>query len=346
MTRLVVYVGAQRTGSEGIHRALFVNEPELARQGVLVPVTGRHDLSATAVRHHHLPWSLDPDDDRVRDDRVWEALAEEIDDSSASTAVLASGLFAQLAADPARSAEVVRRLRGVSDDVTLVMFVRDQLALLNSLFCRQVRELALSCGFDSYLQESPDAGLYDFAATFRPWYEDESIRFVSVPWDRDGGSDALSTLLTAGEISFDDRTLSKVADTPDEIVGPIAVEALRLLTADLRGRFPDFDPNEPAAIRLRRRAATAVRAKGWCKNEFWGWGPGQAAEALARYTGSNQEFARRTGNAGWTLPAPHARAQNVAELVELSPGAVNRVHRFVTDMETAYIRLRARQVAA
>ncbi len=204
MTRLVVHIGAQRTGSEWIHRGLFANLDVLAEHGVLVPETGRHELSANAVRHHPLAWSIDPAKRSVDDGQIWDALAQEIDQSSATTTLLSSGLFAPLAADPAFAPLLMDRLRSLSDDVTVVFLVREQLGLLNSLYRIRVKAFEITHDFDTYLDESTDVRVYDLAS-FRPWYDDSAIRFVGVPWDEDTEGDPLAALLAASDISVGRR---------------------------------------------------------------------------------------------------------------------------------------------
>ncbi len=344
MTRVVVHIGAQRTGSEAIHRGLYVNQELLARHGVLVPTAGRHELSPQAVRHHLLAWNLDPHEDRARDDRVWDDLAREIEESSASTVLLSSELFAPLAANPAFGPQLLERLRGLADDVTVVFFAREQLGLLNSLYCNRVKTFEVTSDFDAYLEGSTDTRLYDLES-FAPWYDGGAVPFVAVPWDPDGAADALAALLEAADISVDSNELRVPEETFGEDLGPVGIEATRLLGAHLRGRFPDFRYDEPAARRLRRRASTAALEKGWCGPEFWGWSPRRADQAVARYAESNQEFARRTWGGDWDLPAPLDRSRNVAELVELDPETVNRVLRFVNEMERVFVRLRAKQDA-
>jgi hypothetical protein len=240
---------------------------------------------------------------------------------------------------------MLERLRGLADDVTVVFFAREQLGLLNSLYCNRVKTFEVTSDFETYLEHSPDARLYDLGS-FAPWYDGGPVPFVAVPWDPDGDTDALAALLTAADIAVDTGELRAAEETFGEELGPIGIEATRLLGASLRGRFPDFRFDEPAARRLRRRAATAALAKGWSAEEFWGWSPRRADQAVARYAESNQEFARGTWGGDWSLPAPLDRRRNVVDLIELDPETLNRVHRFVNEMERLFPRLRTKQDAS
>jgi hypothetical protein len=344
VTRVVVHIGAERTGTEAIHRGLFANQDVLAQHDVLVPVTGRHELSPRAVRHHLLPWSLDPTDDRADGDQTWADLATEIEQSSASTVLLSSGQFAPIAADPARAAVLLERLRALAEDVTVVFFAREQLGLLNSLYCNRVKMFDVTSDFDTYVESSSDSRLYDLES-FAPWYVDGSLPFVAVPWDPTREADSLADLLAAASVPIDSSELRQPDEIFGEELGPVGIEATRLLGAVLRGRFPDFSPDEPAARRLRRRASTAALAKGWLADEFWGWSPRRADQAVAHYAESNQEFARRTWGGDWGLSSPLDRRRTVVDLVELDPEKLNRVHRFVNEMARMFPRLRSKEAA-
>jgi hypothetical protein len=340
VTRVVVHIGAPRTGADAIDRGLFTNLDVLARQAVLVPETGRHDRSPQAVRHHLLPWSLDDSPGHPVDRGVWDLLAREIEHSGADTAILSSAQFARLAADPGLAPVLRERLRGLADDVTVVLFVGEQLSTLNSLYCTRVRTFEVTSDFDTYLDQTTDAQLCDLGS-LRSWYDDGRIPFVAVPWDPYGKADALAALLTATGVAIDAAELRPAPDTFGDELGPIGIEATRLLGANLRGRFPDFSWDEPAARRLRRRSATAVLGHGWFAGQFWGWSRQRADQTVAHYADSNQEFARHCWGQDWQLPAPLDRPRQVADLVELDPEELNRVHRFVNEMSRIFPRLRA-----
>lgn len=347
--RVVVHIGAQRTASDAIHRGLFANVDTLADNGVLVPAAARHEgaVSPNAVRHHLLAWSFDRSGEHPYEPTVWDALAAEIAASSAHTALLSSELLAPVAADPSAAAHLQGRLRSLSDDVTVVLFVRDQLTLLNSLYCQRVKSFEVSGDFETYLAHSRDASVYDLAASFGPWFE-AGVRFVAVPWPLVCSLDATHVLVEAAGIDVDPGELltSPASRAQDIALGPIGIEATRLLGVSLRERFPDFRWGELAARRLRRRATKAALSNGWFGDEFWGWSQARADEVAAGYAESNQEFARRAWGGGWDLPAPVGRVRNVAVLDQLDPLSADQVQAFLADMARTFRRLRNRQAAA
>lgn len=346
MKRIVVHIGAQRTASEAIHKGLFSSQEALAAAGVLVPQAGRHAMSPAAIRYQPLAWYFDPSGQHPHDPGVWDALATEIDRSSAHTVLLSSELLGVVASDPATAPALHEQLKRLSSDVTLVYLAREQLGLLNSLYCQHVKTFETNWDFDTFLRRSPDVARSDLVTSFRPWYDGSDVRFVAKPWDVDAEGDALAALLHLAEIDLGDATLTRSEGDNGDELGPIGIEALRLLGSYLRGRFDDFDAGEPAARRLRRKATQRARLNEWYGNDFWGWTPQAAASAADRYAAPNREFARHVWGGEWTLPSPRSRQRSVADLVELDPASVNRVHRFIIEMEKAFTVLRSREATS
>ncbi len=346
MKRIIVHIGVQQSGSRLVPKGLFTNADLLAEHGVLVPMTARHKLSPIAVRHHLLAWSFDPDGDHPYDAAVWDTLRAEIDAAPADTVLLSSALLAGVAADERTGPLLHDRLRSLSDNVTVALVVREQLGLLNSLYCQGVRFLELTCDFDTYLRDSPDLTICSPAEAFRPWYDGSDVEFLAMPADPADDSDQLGALLSLCRIDVPADGLVPYESSERQELGAVGVEATRLLGTYLRGRFPDFRPGEPAARRLRRKAATAAERLGWCTDDFWGWRPQQAADAADRFAASSQQFARQVWHGDWSVEAPVDRERNVADLVELDPLSINRTHHYLVQMASAFERLRQQEEAA
>jgi hypothetical protein len=324
-------------------QGLFANLAVLADRGVLVPTTARHELSPQAVRHHLLAWSFDPEGDHPHDAGVWTALADEVTASDAHTALISSELLAAVAVDPATGPLLGERLLSLSDDVTVAFLVREPLGLLNSLYAQRVRALELTCDFETYLASSSDVALCRLAESFRPWYDAENLRFVAMPWNEQPDSAALPALLRLCGIDVPLEALTTVEDTERDELGAVGVETTRMLGSYLRGKFANFQFGEPAARRLRRRAAAMAEAYGWCTEDFWGWQPERAAAFAGELAQSNEQFARLTWGGDWTLSPPTDRPRQVADFVELPPTAVNRAHHYFAEMADAFKQLRLRE---
>ncbi len=204
----------------------------------------------------------------------------------------------------------------------------------------------MTSDFDTYLAESPDCALYDLTGSFGRWYDEGDVRFVASPWAVDSDEDAFIALLRLCDLTVPPDQVVRPAAVAEIELGPVGIEAVRLLGAYLRGRFPDFHPGEPAARRLRRKVAVTAQNNAWCDIPFWGWSPAQTARAEERYSGPNQQFARRLWGGDWPLQAPPDDQRQVADLWGLGAQATNRVHRFVNEMARAFARLRGSEVTA
>lgn len=346
MKRIAVHIGGPCEDNETLARALHANAGPLAEAGVLVPRAGTLPWAGAAIRHHALPWSIVPSHEVEPDEHVWVDLAAEIEASTADTVLLSSPSFTQVVADPVGGPALLDRLRQLSDQVVLIFVAGDQLDLLNWLYCQQVRALALSSPFEEFVAGSGDLELYDYAHTFEPLLAADGIDFVAVPRGSGETAPLLGTILAAVDVHVDPAGLVPVETTAAESPGPIAVEAFRLLGARFRGKHPEFTPYDAVGRRIRRRAQAAAHEHGWYDDSFWGWTPSTATAVAARFYEGNREFARRTWGSDWPLSPDFEREPNRAELVELSPVALNQIWRLVRQLERVHDRLRAGEAAA
>jgi hypothetical protein len=340
MTRVIVHIGSQHVASMAIPRSIFANEGLLAERGVMVPTTGRLDMSGSAVRHHLLAWSLDPDGEHPYQADVWDKLAEEIAATSAPTVLLSSELLATYAVRDATREMLRDRLRMLGGDVTVAFMARDQLGLLNNLYVQRVRSLQLTADFDDYLADTPDIVFCRLAEAFQPWHDDPDLQFVAMPWDDDRPDhEALPALLRLCEIDGAEELVA-VDETLRDDLGAVGVEATRMLGAYLRGKFPNFSFAEPAARRVRRRAAALSDEYEWRSADFWGWDPAHATAAVEGYAASNQEFAGYAWKGEWAPVPPADRPRHVVPVGDFSPADANRLQRYLAEMAAAFRRLR------
>src|SRR5699024_12740609 len=56
-------------------------------------------------------------------------------------------------------------------DVTIVLVVRDQLSLLNSVYLQRVKSLTLMPSFSEYVDRSLALGRFDLERSFAQWYD-------------------------------------------------------------------------------------------------------------------------------------------------------------------------------
>lgn len=338
--RTVVHIGLPKTATTYLQRGLFANAAGMAEHGVYLPQSGRLEFEPRAVAHHHLAWQLFSPQRFNAACGGWEELRQEIDDIGADTVLLSSEEFSRV---PSKglTGELENRLLSLTDDVTIVLVVRDQLSLLNSVYLQRVKSLTLMPSFSEYVDRSLALGRFDLERSFAQWYDSDRVRFCAIPFSALLSGDLLQNLLavTGVEIPGDDVVVPESSINPS--LGPVGVEAAHLLSRYLHGRYPDFSWRDPVGRRLHRNAGVQSRRHGWCDDDFWGWSPELAARAEAHYRVSNNRFAEAVWGTRWPEAMPVDRPEASAVLEDLSPRTVERVHQFVFTMARRYQELRA-----
>ncbi|MPY98293.1 MAG: hypothetical protein GEU97_09900 [Actinophytocola sp.] len=342
-TRLVVHVGTPKTASTAIQRSLFTNRTALANQSVYLPDTGRLELEPRAICHHHLAWELYAPYRFRKNQGGWDALAEELASVEAETVLLSSEEFYR-ALKPGARKEFETRLRSLCDDVTIVVCVREQLSLINSFYGQRVKMLGIQPTFPEFVEQTLADKLVDFDARFSPWYDVPGLTLRAVPF---GGADApepLVGLLQAAGISTT-PDLDLHVDHVNPSLGPVGIEATRVLSRYLAGRFPDFNHHSLVGRKLHRIAGRGARQRGWCQNRYWGYDPELAAQVAERLADANDRFAQ----AVWGRPSPLEfaldRPRAVARFEDLPPKQIDKVSRFVLTMADRYQELLAEEAA-
>lgn len=342
MTRLVVHIGAAKTATTYIQAGLFANTDLLAKRGVYLPMSGRLEYNPKSICHHHLAWQF-TDAERFRPDiGGLDALAKELQSVEAETVLISSEAFENMASNHALGRVLRARLAAISDDVTVVYVVRDQLSQLNSLYGQKAKMLNTGMkSFEHHTRRSIKTGLFDLDQCFSPWYHNKQTEFVAIPFSELRTEDPLRAVLRAGRIELsDEEELVTGDDTVNASLGPVGVEAAKLLTRYLQGIDPEFTHKSDHARKLYRLASTMARRNGWCDTGFWGWTPEDAARVAEEFAESNQAFAQAVWGTDWPMPLPVDKPQATAELLELSAEDLADVHRYVIAMARNYIQIR------
>lgn len=338
--RLVIHAGAPKTATTYIQHGLFTNLELLKQAGVYLPQSGRLEIEPHGFTHHHLAWDL-LDPGRFRGATgSWGALAAELADVDAPVAILSSEAFSRVACRREGPANVISAAKEIVSDVRIVYFVRNQLSLLNSLYGQRVKSLRAIDAFAPHASSHLGSVLNDFPRLLSAWYQSDDIDFVAVPFTGSRDVDPLAELLRVSGVEVDSSLLVAKRDDVNRSLGPVGIEAARLLGAMLRGLYPDFDPEEPAAKRLYRRSSLRASKYGWCDEPFWGWTPETAAAAAERFAARNEEFAQAVWGHGWDLPMPVDTETSAVALLELPPPTIERVHSYVTTMARRFDTLR------
>lgn len=144
MSKIYIHCGLHKTGSTAIQVALSKHAERIKEEGFLYPRAGRiGDIGG----HHNIAWQLAGD---RRFDRWFGdlgALFAEIQSHNGAV-LLSSEDFESSVGHPERWVPLVRHARAIGRGVVLVIYVRNQLDYLESLFQEMLRQ-----GFgDEYLR--------------------------------------------------------------------------------------------------------------------------------------------------------------------------------------------------
>jgi hypothetical protein len=130
--RVFIHIGAPKTGTTYLQRALYAKREQLAGDGVLYPQLG-HDA------HHVAAWSLRPPSadglDVTRFGGAWERLVDQVDAWSGSTTVVSTEMFAFFG--PAMAAKVLTAFGDA--EVHVIYTVRDLVRQVPAVWQEQVK---------------------------------------------------------------------------------------------------------------------------------------------------------------------------------------------------------------
>ncbi len=341
MPRVVVHIGAAKTASTYIQHSLYDNQRVLSELGVYMPEAGRFDFSGNTVLHHNLAWEyLDPGrfDSKVGG---WDAVVAEVDQSDADVILLTSESLERMTHSTALRETLETQLRRLSDDVTVVYVVRDQLSYLNSLYNQNAKSFRAIETFPEYISRVLKTDQLNLDKRFQRWYSSDYLDFVAVPFEKLVAGNVLYNFLEAAGIDVPENRLGKPREVSNESLGPLGVEAARLLGSYLRILDPAFDYRSYAALKTYRMAARKAREHGWCTNSFWGWSADLAQAVEVRERESNLRFARSVWGPEALLELPVERPQRTVRLIDQSAEDLTLVHRFVGVMSRRYMNLRS-----
>ncbi len=341
MARLVVHLGPPKTATTSIQRGLFANAELLAAHGVQLPEVARLEFEPRSVCHHHLAWELTGSPRFRPAIGGWDALAAELADVDAETVLISSEELGRAVISGGAGDRLDERLLSLGRDVTVVFVVRDQLSQLNSDYAQQVKMMEEVVPFGAYATGVLRRGEADLESIASRWYASPRFDFVAVPYPALSDPDPLVTLLRAARIDVPESLLVLEPEALNITLGPVAVEAIRLLRVYLHGLNRSLSADDPAVRRLHRIAARAAKDAGWCDDPYWGWPPALAARAAEQLAPSNERFAQAVWGLKWPLPLPVDRPPARAQLLKLPAAELDRVHEFVVTMAKRYATLRS-----
>jgi hypothetical protein len=343
---ILIHAGAPKTATTFIQRGLQSNTDLLAGKGVYLPKTGRLELEPNAVCHHHLAWALMSPGRYAGSANGWQALAEELSTVDAPTVILSSEAFSRVASRAGGAELVEHAAKQICPSVTIAYFVRNQLSLINSLYGQRVKSLRFVQTFDYHTKHYRGRRLFNYRELLAPWYENGSVGFAAVPFTGSRDVDPLVALLDVAGIDLGGAELVHEKEEVNSSLGPVGIEAARLLGSYLRGLFPDFDSEELASKKLYRLSSSRAQHNGWCDESFWGWTPETAAQTVDYFAESNSTFAQGVWGHDWDIEMPVDKATSAVRLLDLDPPTIERIHRYVFSLADRFSSLRAEASAS
>jgi hypothetical protein len=343
VTRIVLHIGAAKTATTYIQHGLWVNAELLAAHGVYVPLSGRSDFAKKTVAHHNLGWEFLEEKRFKPQSGGWGALAEELKTVEAETVIISTESLERMTYTPQRRKELEERIRQLSDDVTVVYVVRDQLSSLNSLYTQNIKSFRTTQNFNAFVVRALASGHFDLHKCFRTWYDHDALSFQAVPFTTLVAQDPLVSFLSVAKVDVptDQLVLQEVPSNVSP--GPIAVEAAKLLGLYLLAVDRKFVPTSNRGRRLYRQAALRARRQGWCEEKYWGWTPQMAAKTAADLQPSNQQFAQAAWGGDATLELPTEKPLAVARLMALDPATFKEVQTYVDELVQRYLEMKTGQ---
>lgn len=320
MGQLLVFMGGSREIVTTTQRALWRSLDALARQRVLVPQAGRSSADPRQISHQLL---LADDGGDV----AWGRLHDEVESGDADTVLLVLPGLVQPRDSDERHRLLVDRLTAVASDVVLVTVVADQLTLMNDAYVALVGAWRTASRLAATVPQMLQSGLFDHEQLLRPWLGEEKLTCTAIPWQRLRRNDPVACLLDSIGVAYEPVGRTGEEDAPP--LGPIAVEANRLLTAYLRGAMPDLSPADPAVLTVGATVAQRASRNGWSNTAFWGFDATLAGETIERFRAGNDRFARAVWDSDWMLGYPVDRACTAVDMLDLEPAVVEQIHRYV-----------------
>lgn len=317
MRRAVVFIGGSRDIASTVQLGVAANLAGLAEAGVVVPTSGRRATPRAGLSHQPLTVPTAP---------VWETLTHELAGAEGDTVLLVVPSWLRSLDTPARHQAVIDRLTRLADEILVVSVVADQLTLINEYYLHQVAVWRVSGRLENLAPRFLNNALFRHEQWLRPWYEAAGVWYVAVPHPDFTNGHPLQVVLRAAGVEIPE--LPQPGASPASL-GPVGVEANRLLATYLRGGVPDFTADARSVVSASRAAMVRAEKQGWCARPFWGWTSETAERAIARFDSSNDRFAQVVWGTEWPLGYPLDRPNRQLDLLDLDPELIEHVHQYV-----------------
>lgn len=305
----VLHAGLPKTGSSALQAHLARNAAALAKAGILYPAAGRR---RGGVEHGDLMREMAGRPIFRGGSGMLAALEREIARRDHEV-LLISSEFLHAPLYLLRTPRIRDWMAARGYALHVVVYLRDQPALLNSVYAQQVKTLREHRPFDAVLNErlSPDAPpgrmfrMENFLRAAGGWathhFEayDEAVRRSGV----EPHFVALLRRICAGEgvaAGFDAAAAARLAPVGrvNEVCGPVQLAASRILAAEIADRF-DRRARARATVGVFELIAAEIAAAGLSEPAYCGLTPARLRRIRAALSAGNDRFARAVWGCSW-----------------------------------------------
>ncbi len=148
--------------------------------------------------------------------------------------------------------------------------------------------------------------------------------------------DPLTELLKVAGVDAKADTLVSEEDDVNSSLGPVGIEAARLLGCYLRGMFADFDSEEMASKKLYRRLVVTSTEQRMVRRVLLGVDTRHGRRDVDFFAASNDRFARDVWDSDWDIAMPVDKETSAVRLLDLPPPTIEKVNRYVFSLSQRF----------
>ena len=275
--RLVLHIGAAKTATTYIQHGLFDNEDFLREHGVYIPKAGRFDYHPTPSPPPPCLGAPRPGPVQARYRRLGRASPPRSTDVDADTVLVSSESLERMSYSPQRRGETAgAQLPAVRRHHRWSTWSATSSPTSTASIPRTSSRCATSTSSSRSSGNALQSGNFNLDKCFRDWYESDDLILVAIPFADLVAENPLFAILKSARIDVPLEELALSERSSNESLGPIGVEACRLLGSYLRDLDPSFTYKNEVGQRIYRLAAARARKNGWSADKFWGWEPEMA----------------------------------------------------------------------
>ncbi|MEO1190533.1 MAG: hypothetical protein AAFY02_02165 [Pseudomonadota bacterium] len=286
MRRCILHIGGLKTGSSALQQVFMENAGRLRQAGLLYPLCGettgsQRNLFYELTRHR----LFDPEQPTLAwlERQVRESEEEEV-------LILSSEMFSTLGRFSRVPRRLVRLLQGWGLEVQVLLYLRPQDELLNSLYAQRVRLLNCKQRFADWAPSALKESIFHYGRLLQRWETAAPSALLLRPYNRETKDRGiLADFLEATGLAdrLDAATLSSGPALRNPTPGPLTVEVFyRLARAGGRRRY------RRQLHALRRFVTAAADERGWNDRAFAGMTEALRAEVTRQFAADNAKVAQ------------------------------------------------------